>query len=163
MSKYLGEQLAIDENPRTIVVRTSWLYGGNPYGATEGIYKNFVNTMLRLSETHSELKVVNDQHGIPTSCIDLAVALSELIDLTVYQDEVGGILHFSNSCEDESITWADFAREIFSIAAKDTKVIDCSSSDYPTKAKRPSFSILKNTSDILLPHWKDALARYLGK
>lgn len=163
MSKYLGEQLAIDENPRTIVVRTSWLYGGNLYDAIEGIYKNFVNTMLRLSETRSELKVVNDQHGIPTSCVDLSVALSELIDITVDQDEVGGIFHFSNSCEEGSITWAEFAREIFSIVGRDTKVIACSSSEYPTNARRPEWSILKNDSDILFPHWKDALARYLGK
>lgn len=72
--------------------------------------------MLKLSETRSELKVVSDQHGIPTSCRDLSFAISTLIDMTVDQDEVGGIFHFSNSCEQDSITWADFAREIFRIA-----------------------------------------------
>lgn len=168
MSKYLGEQLAIDENPRTMIVRTSWLYGGfaeDRKQKTEDrkVFKNFVNTMLRLSETHRELKVVNDQHGIPTSCVDLSFAIAELIDTTVDQDEVGGFFHFSNSCEGESITWAEFASEIFSLANKDTRVVSCSSSEYPTKAKRPEYSLLKNTSEILLPHWKDALARYLGK
>jgi len=167
MSKYLGEQLAIDENPRTVVVRTSWLYGWEVYDEKQPdkkwVYKNFVNTMLKLSETRTELKVVGDQHGIPTSCVDLSIAISQLIDVTVDQDEVGGIFHFSNSCEQSSITWADFAREIFSIAGKNTNVIDCTSSEYPTKAKRPSFSILKNNSEILLPHWKDACASYLSK
>ena len=179
MSKYLGEKLALDENPRTIIIRTSWLYGGiTPFvkgdkgdlvsecseqkssalSATSftkgGQFKNFVNTMLSLSETHSELKVVNDQYGIPTSCVDLSFAIAELIDATVDQDGVGGIFHFSNSCEEGSITWADFAREIFSIAGKSTKVIDCSSSQYPTKAKRPEWSILKNDSDIVMPEWR---------
>ena len=119
--------------------------------------------MLRLSETRDEVKVVDDQHGKPTSCADLSFAIAELIEANVDADEVGGIFHFASVCEEGSITWADFAREIFSITGKDTKVINCNSSGYPTKAKRPSFSILKNTSDILLPHWKDSLARYLGK
>lgn len=80
MSKYLGEKLAMQENPRTIIVRTSWLYGGNIFGSNYGAYKNFVNTMLRLSESKSELKVVSDQHGIPTSCMDLSQVLVEVIE-----------------------------------------------------------------------------------
>lgn len=120
--------------------------------------------MLRFSELKAELKVVSDQHGIPTSCIDLSIAMSELIDnLDEFIENGDNILHFSNSYSEGSITWADFAREIFSITGRDTRVNDCSSSEYPTKAKRPSFSILKNTSGILLPHWKESLARYLGK
>jgi dTDP-4-dehydrorhamnose reductase len=158
MSKYLWEQLAIEEYPRTIIVRTSWLYGGKIW-----IFKNFVNTMLRLSETCDEVKVVDDQHGIPTSCVDLSFAIAELIEETVDQDEIGGIFHLSNSCEQGSITWADFAREIFALSWREIRVIDCSSSEYPTKAKRPNYSILKNDSDILLPDWKIGLARYLGK
>ena len=168
MSKYLGEQLVMDENPRTIIVRTSWLYGGfveDRRQKTEDrkVFKNFVNTMLRLSETRDELKVVEDQHGIPTSCVDLSIALSELIDTTVDQDEVGGIFHLSNSCDRGSITWAEFAREILSLVEKDTKVIPCSSSEYPTKARRPKYSILKNISKIILPNWRDGLQRYLQK
>ena len=71
--------------------------------------------MLRLSETRSELNVVNDQHGIPTSCVDLSLAIAELMEETVDQDEVGGIMHFVNTCEENSITWADFARQIFAL------------------------------------------------
>jgi dTDP-4-dehydrorhamnose reductase len=76
--------------------------------------------MLRLSETRDELKVVSDQHGIPTSCVDLSFAIAELIEETVDQDEVGGIFHLSNSCEQGSITWADFAREIFALSEVET-------------------------------------------
>ena len=158
MSKYLGEKLAIGENPRTIIVRTSWLYGGEVW-----IFKNFVNTMLKLSETRSELKVVNDQHGIPTSCVDLSFAISEIIENLEEKEYAGQIFHFSSACKEGSITWADFARQIFALTWKETRVINCSSSEYPTKAQRPSYSILQNDSDILLPDWKIGLARYLEK
>jgi dTDP-4-dehydrorhamnose reductase len=119
--------------------------------------------MLRLSETRDKVKVVNDQHGIPTSCVDLSSAIAELIEEAIDQDEVGGILHFSSPRDTISITWADFAREIFAKYGKNIRVIDCSSSEYPTKAKRPEWSVLKNNSNILLPDWKIGLARYLGK
>ncbi len=121
--------------------------------------------MLKLSETRDELKVVGDQHGVPTSCIDLSFALAKIIDCLEAREYAGHIFHLSNSylldSKNELLTtkhgicWADFAREIFSIAGKDIQVIDCSSSEYPTNAQRPSFSILKNTSEILLPQWKN--------
>lgn len=119
MSKYLGEQLAMDENPRTIIVRTSWLYGGfvedkRQKTKDRRVFKNFVNTMLRVSETKTEVKVVSDQHGIPTSCVDLSYAIAELIArLDGLIDAGKYIFHFSNSCNEGSVTWADFAREIF--------------------------------------------------
>lgn len=69
--------------------------------------------MLRLSETRDELKVVADQHGIPTSCVDLSFAIAELIEVSVDEDEVGSIFHFSSACEEGDVTWADFARSIF--------------------------------------------------
>ena len=109
MSKYLGEQLALQENPRTIIVRTSWLYGGEIYNTHEriddiavtkrGIYKNFVNTMLRLSETQTEINVISDQYGIPTSCIDLSEAISDVIANIKEEESEAHIFHFSNSCE----------------------------------------------------------------
>ena len=169
MSKYLGERLALQENPRTIIVRTSWLYGGNIYGSADGVFKNFVNTMLRLSETRNEIKVIDDQHGIPTSCVDLSAAISEVIDHIEDREYEGQIFHFSNTIDDDlngidpknqkskiknSITWADFSREIFHILEKDIHIENCSAEEYPLKAKRPSWSILKNTSDIVLPDWK---------
>ena len=128
MSKYLGEKLAIGENSRTIIVRTSWLYGGEIW-----VFKNFVNTMLKLSETRSELNVVNDQHGIPTSCVDLSFAIVDLIENTFDQDDSGGVFHFSSACEKRSITWADFAREIFSLSWKKPK---WSIADLPNTQKK---------------------------
>ena len=184
MSKYLGERLALQENPRTIIVRTSWLYGGKRMiglqnnriteaietckseslwnGKPDWIFKNFVNTMVKLSETRNELKVIDDQHGIPTSCVDLSWAISEIIEDMWAWEVYDHIFHFSNSCEEGSITWADFSREIFHILEKDIHIENCSTEDYPLKAKRPSWSILKNTSDIVLPDWKFWLKRYLG-
>ncbi len=161
MSKYLGEKLALDENPRTIIVRTSWLYGGNPYGNKEWVFKNFINTMLKLSVTRSELKVVADQHGIPTSCEALSYAISKLIDNP--EEYEWQIIHLSASCDEESVTWADFAHEIFILSWKNVLVIDCTASEYPTKARRPEWSILKNDSNIILPDWKSGLIEYLKR
>lgn len=162
MSKYLGEKLAMQSNSQTIIVRTSWLYGGNIYGNSEWVFKNFVNTMFRISENRTEIKVVNDQHGIPTSCIDLSYAISGIIENIEASEYYGRIFHFSNSSAEGSMTWADFAREIFCIEWKKISIIDCLSSEYPTKAKRPSFSILKNDSNIILWDWKSGLERYLS-
>ncbi len=106
--------------------------------------------MLKLSENRTEFKVVNDQHGIPTSCVDLASAISEIIENMEEREYEERIFHLSNSSEEGSVTWADFAREIFRISEKNVSVINCSSSEYPTKAKRPEWSILQNDSDIIL-------------
>lgn len=198
MSKYLGERLALQENPRTIIVRTSWLYGGKRMTEwqnnrmtegtktcevanqctckPDGIFKNFVNTMIHLSEKRNELKVVSDQHGIPTSCVDLSAAISEVIDHIEDREYEGQIFHFSNTIDvgfneievrnqkpktKNSLTWADFSREIFHILKKDIHIENCSTEEYSVKAKRPQWSILKNTSDIILPDWKVALEKYL--
>ncbi len=110
--------------------------------------------MLKLSETRTELRVVIDQHGIPTSCMDLSFVLSELIDDIIRKDEVGGIFHFSNDASDSGVTWADFAREILLLSQRNVQIIDCTSSEYPTKARRPAYSILWNNSDIILPDWQ---------
>ncbi len=118
--------------------------------------------MLKLSEARDELKVVNDQHGIPTSCVDLSFGIAEIIDHLEDRDYAGQIFHLSNSCTEGSVTWADFARMIFQISAKTVSVTDCSSDRYPTKAKRPEWSILKNDSDIILGDWKIGLERYLA-
>ena len=117
--------------------------------------------MLSLSETRKELKVVNDQHRIPTSCIDLSNAISQIIQNIEEREYSSQIFHLSNSSEEGSVTWVDFARELFQISDKNISVIDCSSSEYPTKAKRPEWSILENNSDIILSDWKSGLKRYL--
>lgn len=120
-----------------------------------------MNSILRSSENSSELKVVNDQHSIPTSCVDLSIAITEIIENIEERDYEGQIFHLSNSYQEGNITWADFAREIFRILEKDIRVNDCNSSEYATKARRPQWSILKNNSDIVLGDWKIALRNYL--
>jgi dTDP-4-dehydrorhamnose reductase len=116
--------------------------------------------MLKLSQTRDTLQVVADQHGVPTYCGDLVHALARVIDdIDTYQ---GQILHFSNASTSESgITWADFAREIFTISDIHTTVVDCTSAQYPTPARRPMYSVLRNASSISLPDWRDGLRRYL--
>lgn len=161
MSKYLGEKLIQQANSRAIIVRTSWLYGGNMYGNSEWVFQNFVNSMLRISEDSSELKVVNDQHSIPTSCVDLSTAIAEIIENIEERDYDGQIFHLTNSCEMGGVTWVDFAREIFLISGKSIQVNECTSWEYWLKAKRPKYSFLRNNSDISLGDWKMALRNYL--
>lgn len=160
MSKYLGEKMTLNEHPDAIIIRTSWLYGWEVYRSENGVYKNFVNTMLRLSENRSELKVVADQYGIPTSCVSLSQAISQVIEMReLYRWK---ILHFSNSCLQKWVTWADFARKIFEITQRNVVVQNCATAEYPTKAKRPASSILINTESIQLEDWEEALRRYLS-
>jgi len=153
LSKYLGETLARSENPETIIVRTSWLYGGWK------IFKNFVNTMIRFSETRSEIKVVNDQFGSPTYTGDLAEALGRIIE---HADSYrGSIFHLSNNSHWHGVTWFDFATEIFSLTGKKIDIIPCLSLEFPSKAIRPKYSKLRNHSDIVLRDWKDWLKDYI--
>lgn len=122
-------------------------------------FKNFVNKMLRFSEDQKKLKIINDQYGIPTSCIELSQALHTLLENS---DEYEGlILHLSASCKEGCITWADFAREIFRIMEIDITIEDCLSGEYPRKAKRPEWGVLKNNSDIVLRDWTYGLYAYL--
>jgi len=153
MSKYLWECLALQENKNTIIIRTSWLY----WWWKE--FKNFVNTMLKLSESKNELKIINDQFWIPTYTKDLSFAIWEVIEkINIFRWK---ILHFSNYSE-KDVTWFDFASEIFKIANVKTSVIPCSTQEYITKAKRPVFSKLINNSNIKLKDWKDGLKDYLN-
>ncbi len=152
-AKYLWEVIAKRENENTIIIRTSWLYG---WGRQ---FKNFVNTMLQLSETKKELKIINDQFWNPSNTKDISrVILQTIQNIEKYR---GKILHFSNETENSGISWFDFAKEIFTIRKKEIVLLPCSTSEYPTKAKRPAFSKLINNSDITLRNWKEWLRDYL--
>lgn len=154
-SKWLGEELALNNNPETIVIRTSWVYSS--YGA------NFVKTMLRLMNERKEINVVNDQFGSPTYAKDLAEAI--LSTVNSQQSTINGIFHFSNEGD---ISWYDFA-----VAIRDIKQLDCvvhpiSTSAYPTPAKRPAYSVfdktkIVNTFKIQLKNWKESLQTCLEK
>ena len=153
-TKFQGE-LAVKKFLRKFfIVRIAWVFG--PHG------NNFVKTMLKISENHDTLRVVNDQIGTPTYTPDLAKLLIDM-NLT----EKFGIYHATN--EGGFISWYDFAREIFAQAGKNNiKVIPVSTSEYgQSKAKRPENSRLdksklKLSGFELLPDWRDALRRYLS-
>ncbi len=148
-SKLAGENYVREFAGRYFIIRTAWLYG-------EG--KNFVRTMLRLSETNDKVRVVNDQFGCPTSAKELAKAILYLLPTDNY-----GLFH--GTCEG-SCSWADFASEIFRLAGKSTVVEGISTEEYGAKVKRPAYSVLDNymfrlTTDFQFAHWKDALREYM--
>lgn len=149
-SKYEGE-LAVEELlEKYFIVRIAWVFGVNG--------KNFIKTMLKLSETHDKLTVVNDQNGSPTYTYDLARLLVDMAETEKY-----GRYHATN---EGFCTWYEFAKEIFRQAGKDVKVEPVTSAEYPSKAKRPANSRMsKEKLDEKgferLPAWEDALARYL--
>lgn len=146
-SKALGEKKLKENTKKFYLIRTSWLYGKGG--------RNFVDTMLKLSKTKKELKVVNDQHGKPTYTLDLAKKTKELIDKNLPY----GIYHITNEGE---TTWFSFAKKIFELAKINVKVIPCTSAEFPRPASRPAYSSLINTKLSPLRPWKEALKEYLA-
>lgn len=149
-SKLAGEEAVQELLERYFIVRISWVFGIHG--------KNFIRTMLNLSESRRELSVVGDQVGSPTYTRDLAPLLLEMAESEAY-----GVYHATN---EGTCSWAEFARELFRQAGCDVKVTPIPSDSYPTKALRPKNSRMsKDCLDAAgfhrLPDWKDALARYL--
>ncbi len=149
-SKALGEKLVKEKTKQFFIVRTAWLYGDG---------HNFVKTMLKLSETHDKLTVVDDQVGSPTSTVDLARAILELIETDAY-----GVYH--GTCEG-MCSWYDFACEIFKLKGIDIDVSPVTSEEYPSKTPRPKYSVLENKGledlglNVFRP-WQEALVDYLN-
>ncbi len=153
-TKLEGEKQAIALNPDTIIIRTSWVY--SEYG------KNFVKTMLKLRAEKEEISVVNDQIGSPTYAADLAGAILQIITSYNWQP---GIYHYSN---EGAISWFDFALAIKELTGSNCNVNPIPTSQYPTPAKRPAYSVLEKTKiqkafGIELKDWKESLAVCLGK
>lgn len=146
-SKLAGERAVIAANPRHLIVRTSWLYGMNG--------KNFVDTMLGLSEKQSEIVVVNDQFGCPTYTGDLAVALVELLDY-----ERLGIMHIAGG---GVCSWYDFANEIFRQSQVEVAVLSGSTAMLGRPAPRPVYAALVSEREETpkLPRWDHGLHAYL--
>lgn len=149
ITKLAGENMVRDFANRYFILRTAWLYGDG---------KNFVKTMLRLSENNDKVRVVGDQVGSPTSAKELAAAIAQLIFTENY-----GIFHAT--CEG-SCSWAEFAEEIFKMAGKKTVVETISTEEFGAKAPRPAYSILENymlklTIDYKFADWHDALEVYM--
>ncbi len=150
-SKWLGEKAALESNPQTIIIRTSWVYC--EHGS------NFVKTMLRLMKERDELKVVDDQVGSPTYAPDLAKAILDIVIELENGNNHKGIYHFSN---DGIISWFDFATAIKELSSLNCHVLPLPSAAYPTPAKRPAYSGLNKDSiqsdfHIQLKHWKLSL------
>jgi len=156
-SKRLGEIEILSKEISALIIRTSWVYSS--YG------KNFVKTMMRLGAERDELNVVSDQIGAPTYAANLAHAVVDIIS-TSYTPDAPEIHHFSNS---GSCSWYEFAREIMKLAELKCKVHPISTSQYPTKAKRPAYSLLSLDSfkttfpDVDIPNWQEALGRCISR
>lgn len=149
VTKLAGEQAVIDNAATAVVIRTAWLY--SEFG------NNFVKTMQRLGAERESLNVVFDQVGTPTYAKDLAQAIVEILpQLKIGTKE---IYHFSN---EGVCSWYDFAVSIMQKSGLSCKVFPIESSQYPTKAARPSYSVLnkgkiKSDFGIKIRHWEEAL------
>jgi len=160
LTKLHGEQKIQAIGCNYVILRTAWLY--SEFG------KNFVKTMLNLTATKPQLKVVFDQVGTPTYALDLAQAINVILEdykkesLTVNNEPYtkNGTYHFSN---EGVCSWYDFTKMIAEVAGyTDCDIKPCHSDDFPSPVKRPAFSVLdktkvKNTFKLCIPYWTDSL------
>jgi len=153
----LDGELAIQAvNPsNSIIIRTSWVYSN--FGS------NFVKTMLRLAKTRNEISVVSDQMGTPTYAGDLAKAILEI--LPQIKNEQVAIYHYTNS---GICSWYEFAKAIFKMKGMEVMVNPITTSQYPTPAKRPEYSVLGSSNiasfyNVKILKWDDSLENFLQK
>lgn len=177
LTKLHGEQAVEKEGCNAVILRTAWLY--SEFG------KNFVKTMLNLTTTKPQLKVVFDQVGTPTYAYDLAIAITKILEdyrstitdnrspITAHRYTKNGIYHFSN---EGVCSWFDFTKMIQQISAElsdnssitdnrspiTCEVLPCHSNEFPSPVKRPAYSVLdktkiKETFGITIPYWTDSL------
>ena len=156
LTKLHGEQSIAETGVKALIFRTAWLY--SEYG------RNFVKTMLNLTSTRPELKVVFDQTGTPTYAGDLAHALFDIIENRRFASNEG-VYHYSN---EGVCSWYDFTKMIAEYAGNTACDIQpCHSDEFPSKVVRPSYSVLdktkfKNTFGIKVPYWTDSLRRCIA-
>ena len=155
-TKLHGEQAIWKVKCNYLIIRTAWLY--SEFG------NNFVKTMRKLTSERDKLNVVFDQIGTPTYAFDLANVIFKIIEERRY-DELTGIYHFSN---EGVISWYDFAKEICELSGNSCDIQPCHSDEFPSKVKRPSYSVLdktkiKNSLNITIPHWKESLKKCISK
>ncbi len=149
-TKFAGEEAVRAAGGAHTILRTSWVFSA--HGA------NFVKTMLRLSETHDALSVVEDQIGGPTPAAAIAAAILRITE-AMLDGHPGGTYHYAGA---PATSWAGFARETFAQAGRDVTVTGIPTAEYPTPATRPLNSQLDCTSlehafGIPQPSWRDAL------
>ena len=151
-SKLEGERQAMQFNPDSIIIRTSWVYSS--FG------KNFVKTILRLLKEKPEVRVVDDQVGSPTFAADLAAAILQIVSA---KNWISGIYNYSNQGE---ISWYTFAKAIADLTHNTTPIHPITTAEFPTPAKRPAWSVLDCTKistvyGISILPWKDSLEKCL--
>lgn len=152
-SKYLGEQRTRLAHPRAIILRTSWLYGG------EVSDRHFVNKILESLQSQQEISVVNDQYGSPTYTKNLANTLVQI--LTRREDFYWQILHLTDITPWCGITPREFAQEIVNITWSNAKVVPCTTDQFPSAVVRPKYGKLIPTMGFPLQGWKESLREYL--
>lgn len=151
LTKLHGEQNIQESGVDYLIFRTAWLY--SEFG------KNFVKTMLNLTATRPQLKVVSDQVGTPTYAYDLAKAIFDIVENRKYKHNTG-IYHFSN---EGVCSWYDFTKVIAELAGNNNcDILPCHSNELPSPVKRPAYSVLdktkvKETFGIRIPYWTDSL------
>lgn len=156
LTKLHGEQAVAESGAKALIFCTAWLY--SEYG------KNFVKTMINLTATKPELKVVFDQCGTPTYAQDLADAIFDIIENRKFEGNEG-IYHFSN---EGVCSWYDFAVMIADYADnRQCDIQPCHSGEFPSKVIRPAYSVLdktkyKDTFNKRVPNWVDSLARCMS-
>ena len=156
LTKLHGEQNIQNTEVNYLIFRTAWLY--SEFG------KNFVKTMLNLTATKPQLKVVFDQVGTPTYAYDLAAAIFDILEYRKYEGN-SGIYHYSN---EGVCSWYDFTKMIAEYAGNnDCDIQPCHSDEFPSPVKRPAFSVLdktkvKETFGIKVPYWTDSLRKCMG-
>ena len=151
-TKLDGERAIQNVFSNYYIIRTSWVY--SQFG------NNFMKTMLRLASERTSLSVVNDQIGTPTNAVDLADCLMTIISSQYPTPNTQyGIYHFSNEGQ---CSWYDFAKEIFEINQVNIDLIAIPTSEFPTPAERPKYSVLdkrkiKSTFGITIKNWQESL------
>lgn len=153
-SKLKGEQLAIRNNPDTAIIRTAWVY--SEFG------HNFVKTMIRLMKEKPSISVIDDQIGSPTYAADLAGAILHILTAPRF---IPGIYHYSNEGQ---ISWYEFALAIKELIGSSCPINPIPTSQYPTPAKRPHYSLLnksriKQTYGIEVPDWHKGLTTCIAR
>jgi len=160
-SKLAGEQAVLKQCPKSIILRTSWVFSAHG--------NNFVKTMLRLASERDELGIVEDQHGCPTSAGELARAIYAILDIRL-NDNHWGVYHF---CQPEPTTWFKFANAAFDAAREQgivlsiNKVNAITTEDYPTPAARPANSVMDRTKfshtfGFEIKPWTESLAKVVA-
>ena len=156
-TKLQGEENILASGCKHVIIRTAWLY--SEFG------KNFVKTMLNLTATKPQLKVVFDQVGTPTYAYDLAAAIYEIVSERTYEGN-DGVYHFSN---EGVCSWFDFTKMIAEYAGHtECDIQPCHSDEFPSPVKRPSYSVLdktkiKETFGVKVPYWTDSLKACVEK